>query len=115
MELAKTVADMLTTPERPIDAVAIRFMTMQGDSMQPEIKPGDKIAVNLADCTPSPPGLFVLWDGLENIVCRLEFIHSDGKPMVNVSFANPAYSSRLVPLAECEITGRIVGRWVRTA
>ena len=54
----------------------IRIIQVTGDGMLPELSPGDRIMVDLADITPSPPGLFVIWDGMEFVVKRCAVVPS---------------------------------------
>jgi phage repressor protein C with HTH and peptisase S24 domain len=104
------VRTMLNAP--PAD---LRIITIEGDSMisdppkRRDLEPGDKVVVNIADRVPSPPGIFVLHDGLGLIAKRL--YHDEGK--VVVASNNNAYPTKTYDLADVNILGRVVGRWER--
>lgn len=93
------------------DTATIRIIQVVGDSMAPELYPGDRIMVNLADRTPSPPGLFVVWDGLGLVVKRCQSIPNSDPPRIKLSSANKEYDSYELLLEECHINGRVIGRW----
>ena len=42
----------------------LRMLNVRGDSMQAVLDDGDVILVNTDDLLPSPPGIFVLFDGM---------------------------------------------------
>jgi phage repressor protein C with HTH and peptisase S24 domain len=45
-----------------------------GDSMEPTFRSRDLVVVDTCDTTPSPPGLFVIWDGLGLVAKRVEIV-----------------------------------------
>lgn len=89
----------------------LKIIQVAGDSMMPELNPGDRIMVDMNDKTPSPPGLFVLWDGMGLVVKRCEFIPNSDPPRIVLSSKNPDYRTYEVLLEECRISGRVVGKW----
>jgi transcriptional regulator with XRE-family HTH domain len=92
-------------------AADLRFITVSGDSMEPTLQPGQRVLVDTANCIPTPPGVFVVWDGLGLVVKRVEALaHSD--PMrVRISSDNPKYEAYERTLAEAYIQGRVIGQW----
>ena len=96
------------------DHQTIRIIQVVGDSMVPDFQPGDRIMVDTTDRRPSPPGVFVLWDGLGLVVKRLEYFKDGDEPMVVLISANPAYEKRSVRLEDCFISGRVIGKWLWT-
>jgi transcriptional regulator with XRE-family HTH domain len=89
----------------------LRFITVLGDSMEPTLQPGQRVLVDTGDRTPTPPGIFVVWDGLGLVVKRVQTLaHSD--PMrVRISSDNPKYEGYERTLAEAYIQGRVIGQW----
>jgi transcriptional regulator with XRE-family HTH domain len=89
----------------------LRFITVLGDSMEPTLQPGQRVLVDTVDCTPTPPGIFVVWDGLGLVVKRVQALaHSD--PMrVRITSDNPKYEGYERTLAEAYIQGRVIGQW----
>jgi transcriptional regulator with XRE-family HTH domain len=86
---------------------------MDGDSMEPAILAGQRVLVDLSDCKPSPPGTFVVWDGLGHRVVRVEYLPETGR-RARFAPANPAYSAFEAEIdGEVKILGRVIGRWAR--
>jgi phage repressor protein C with HTH and peptisase S24 domain len=52
----------------------LRIMHVEGDSMMPTLHHGDIVLVDLARRTPTPPGIFVLHDGMGLVAKRLDHI-----------------------------------------
>ncbi len=91
----------------------LTIITIDGDSMVPTINPGDKAVVNRAQTMPSPPGIFVLWDGLGIVAKRLEHIPNTSPPKVRVTSDNTRYEPYERTAEEISIVGRVVARWQR--
>lgn len=89
----------------------VRIIQVVGDSMQPEFNPGDRVMVNTADRTPSPPGVFVLWDGFGLIIKRCEMVPHSRPARAVLSSANDRYATYEMELAELNIQGRVIGKW----
>ncbi len=97
----------------------IKIITIRGDSGQSDppkptdVNPGDKVLVNIADKRPSPPGLFVVFDGLGLIAKRIEYIARSNPPRLRISSNNPVYPPAESPMKDVDIQGRIVAKWQR--
>jgi phage repressor protein C with HTH and peptisase S24 domain len=91
----------------------LRIITVEGDSMEGVLKSGDKVIVHVTRTQPSPPGLFILFDGIGLVAKRLEFLEGSEPPTVRISSSNPSYPPYERTLDEINIVGRIVGRWER--
>ena len=89
----------------------MRIIQVMGDSMMPEFNPGDRVMVNTADRTLSPPGVFVLWDGFGLIIKRCEMIPHSTPPRVMLSSANNNYATYEMDVSALDIQGRVVGKW----
>jgi transcriptional regulator with XRE-family HTH domain len=87
---------------------AVRIIEVQGDSMQPTLQPGDRVMVDTHDRTPSPPGIFALWDGLGTVVKRVEFIPNTDPLRFVISSDNPVHQRYERTADELNIIGRIV-------
>jgi transcriptional regulator with XRE-family HTH domain len=95
------------------DAENVRIVEVIGDSMVPALASGEKVMVNIEDRTPSPPGVFVVWDGMGMVIKRIEYLPGAEPPRVRISSDNPRYVPYERALEEAHILGRIVGRWAR--
>lgn len=92
----------------------IKIIRVVGDSMTPAYSPGDRIMVDTEDRRPSPPGVFVLYDGLGLVVKRVEFVPFSDPGKVRIFSVNPEYSPYERTLEEAYIQGRVVGKWLWT-
>lgn len=93
---------------------ALKILTVYGDSMEPEFRPGQRVMVDTSDQMPSPPGVFVAWDGLATVIKRVEFVPHSDPPKVRFSSDNPRYQPYERTLEEAHIRGRVIGRWTWT-
>jgi phage repressor protein C with HTH and peptisase S24 domain len=93
---------------------ALRILTVYGDSMEPEFRPGQRVMVDTSDQLPSPPGVFVAWDGLATVLKRVEFVPHSEPPRVRFTSDNPRYQPYERALEEANIKGRVIGRWTWT-
>ena len=89
----------------------VRIVAVVGDSMVPTFHPTDRILVDTSDRTPSPPGIFVLWDGLGLVVKRIEYVAHSAPAMLGIASDNARYAPYERSLAEVQIQGRVIGKW----
>jgi phage repressor protein C with HTH and peptisase S24 domain len=89
----------------------IRIITVVGDSMPVTFRPYDKVMVDTEDKTPSPPGIFVVWDGLSLVLKRVEYIAHSEPPRVRILSENPEYQPYERVVDEAYIQGRVLGKW----
>jgi phage repressor protein C with HTH and peptisase S24 domain len=95
---------------RPED---VRIIEVIGDSMVPTLFPGQRVMVHLQDRRASPPGIFVLWDGLGQVIKRVEYIANSDPPTVRISSDNKAYEPYQRLVDEAHILGRVISAWGR--
>lgn len=91
------------------DPANLRIMHVQGDSMMPTLHDGDVVLVDLSRALPTPPGIFVLFDGIGLVAKRLEHIPNSDPPRVRVISDNTFYTPYERTADEIKIIGRI--RW----
>ena len=91
------------------DPTNLRIMHVEGDSMMPTLHSGDVVLVDLAKRSPTPPGIFVLFDGMGLVDKRLEHIPNNDPPKVRVISDNTFYGPYERTADEVSIIGRI--RW----
>jgi phage repressor protein C with HTH and peptisase S24 domain len=92
---------------------SLYIITIEGDSMPGILEPGDKAVVNVADRAPTPPGVFIVHDGLGLVAKRVEHLAHSDPPTVRIMSTNPAYRDYERTLEEAHILGRVVARWQR--
>jgi SOS-response transcriptional repressor LexA len=89
----------------------LRIIKVMGDSMEPALLPGQRVLVDTGDKKPSPPGIFVVWDGLGLVVKRIQVMPHSDPPRVRISSDNPKYDPYERTLDEAYIQGRVIGQW----
>jgi phage repressor protein C with HTH and peptisase S24 domain len=92
-------------------AAELRIITVLGDSMEPALLPGQRVLVDTADRRPSPPGVFVVWDGLGLVVKRVQLLPHTDPPRVKITSDNQNYEPYERTLDEAYIQGRVIGQW----
>jgi transcriptional regulator with XRE-family HTH domain len=101
-----------------VEAAVTKIFEIIGDSMvgpsaADSLHPGQKVFVNPTDCVPSPPGIFVVWDGLGLVLKRVEYVAHSDPPRVRITSDNPRYQPYERLLDEAYIQGRVIGSWQR--
>lgn len=96
-----------------VSAKRIRILPVKGLSMRPELWPGQRVMVDVEDKAPSPPGVFVVWDGMALVLKYVEVIANSDPLRVRISSANPAFQPYERTLDEAYINGRVIGVWAR--
>ncbi len=86
----------------------LRIITIDGDSMEPELSSGDRIMVDVSQRIPVPPGIFVIWDGMGIVVKRIEHILSSDPPKLRIKSVNPDYETYERDAEEVRVIGRVV-------
>ncbi len=90
---------------------ALRIIRVHGDSMVPDFRPGERVLVNTDDRLPSPPGVFIVWDGFGLVIKRLEVVPYSEPATVRLISANADYAVYERPLEDVTVNGRVIGRW----
>lgn len=87
----------------------IVILEVVGDSMVPTLLPGEKVIINTADRSATPPGIFVVWDGLGLVLKRVEFVPHSDPPRVRIMSDNGRYEPYERELDDAAIQGRVIG------
>ena len=90
---------------RPAD---LRMITIDGDSMEPQLSTGDRILIDVSQRVPVPPGIFVIWDGMGLVAKRIEHEPNSEPPKVVIKSVNPEYETYERDAEEVHIIGRVV-------
>jgi len=91
---------------------AARIIRIVGDSMEPHYNAGDRVLVDTSHQTPSPPGVYVIWDGFGLVLKHVEVLAGRRPATARLSSDNPAYSPYEVPVEDLKVQGRVMGKWV---
>lgn len=91
----------------------ICIFTIRDNSMEPDFAVGAQVLVDLSDTTPSPPGVFILSDGLGHVLRQCDIIPGETPLQVNIQ-AKTGTAFRL-PLLNAAIIGRVIARldWLK--
>jgi phage repressor protein C with HTH and peptisase S24 domain len=92
-------------------ASEMRIITVMGDSMEPTLLPGQRVLVDTGDRKPSPPGIFVVWDGLGLVIKRVQMVPHSEPARVRITSDNGKYESYERSIEEAYIQGRVIGQW----
>ncbi len=76
--------------------------------MEPTLRSGDRVLVNMSDKRVSQPGLFVLWDGDGTVVKRLELVPNSKPSKLQRISDNPLHGTYEVLADQTIIVGRVV-------
>ena len=90
---------------RPCD---LKMLYVHGDGMEPTICAGDLLMIDSSQKVPSPPGIFILFDGLGLVTKRLEYTPHNTPPKLRITSDNPQYPAYERSLDETYIIGRVV-------
>ena len=85
----------------------VRIMHMEGESMMPTLNDGDIVLVDIGRRAPSPPGKFVLHDGMGLVAKRLEHIPNSEPPRMKIVSDNDRYAPYEQLAEEMAMMGRI--------
>ena len=102
--LARWVRDTLK-----VQPEGLRIMRVEGNSMEPTLIDRDTVLVDLTKKTPSPPGIFVLNDGMGLVAKRVEIVPRSDPLRLRIVSDNARYATYDVTVDEANIVGRI--RW----
>ena len=87
----------------------LRVLQVEGDSMLPTLEDGDTVLVDMNQRSPTPPGIFVLHDGMGLVAKRLEHVPMSDPPRLRIISDNARYTPYECTAEEINVIGRI--RW----
>lgn len=104
----------LLTAQTTAPSKALRIITVIGNSMEPDFRPGERVLVDTDDRLPSPAGAFALWDGFGLVVKYVEVIPGSDPVTVRLISRNSVFETYERPVEDIHINGRIIGKWLWT-
>ena len=87
---------------------ALRLISISGDSMAPRLEHDDLVMLDTSQKSPSPPGIFILHDGVGLVAKQIELIPNTQPQMLQIRSENPAYRTYRRCIDEVRIIGRVV-------
>jgi len=93
----------------------LRILRVRGNSMEPELRDGDRIVVDVSRRLPATGETFVLWDGIGLVVKHVEVVRGDAvddddPSRLRLISANPDYAPYSCLARDAHILGKVV--WV---
>lgn len=92
----------------PSKTGALKLITISGDSMAPVLEHGDTVMLDTDQTRPSPPGIFILFDGLGLVAKRIELVPGTSPQVLRICSENPVYTNYQRTIDEIQIIGRVV-------
>ena len=117
--------DTMVRHEGDADPEALRIIKVRGNSMEPELREGDRLVVDTARRMPGAGELFVLWDGDGLVVKRVEPVHETpgkqggkpgderGPPRLRLLSTNPDYPAYVCRADDVHIVGKVLWKVTR--
>jgi len=96
-----------------IDIENLRLVHITGDGMQPTLCHADTVLIDISSRLPSPPGLFIIYDGFALTPKRLEVLSHLSPARIRIISDNPQYTTYEKPVHETRIVGRVL--WLARA
>jgi len=76
--------------------------------MAPVLEHGDIVMVDCAQTRPSPPGIFIVDDGIGLVAKRVDLIPNTTPQMLRLTSENNLYTNYQRRIDEVQIIGRVV-------
>ncbi|WP_189484634.1 S24 family peptidase [Asticcacaulis endophyticus] len=88
----------------------LSVIEVKGDSMEPLLRPGDRVVVDHNDKNAAEGGLYVIWNGGATVVKRVEAVPYSDPPMLVLISENKTHNQYPVHAELVNVVGRVV--WV---
>ena len=92
----------------PTPSAGLRLITISGDSMAPVLEHGDVVMVDCTQTQPSPPGIFIVDDGIGLVAKRLDLVPATQPQMLRLTSENGVYTNYQRRIHEVHIVGRVI-------
>jgi phage repressor protein C with HTH and peptisase S24 domain len=86
----------------------LAIVEVQGDSMEPTLRTGDRVLIDHSDRNPARPGVYAIWDSNATVVKRLEKVPASDPPMLVLISDNKNHNAYTVPAELVNVIGRVV-------
>lgn len=93
-----------TPPEK------IRIFAVADNAMAPDFSAGERVLVDLSDTQPSPPGAFLVSDGMTQMLRHCEYMAHSKPPSVTISTVSGRSKPYTTPVSKAGIIGRVIAR-----
>lgn len=93
------------------DPRQVLILPVRGDSMEPTLRPGDRVMVDLTDTIPNDGGIFVLDEGNGPLVKRIRLKPGTSPAMIEVISDNAYVGKYELAADQVRVIGRVRGKW----
>jgi len=90
-----------------LSADNLAIVSIVGESMEPLLRDGDIVMLDLQSRNPALPGIYALWEGSATVCKRVEIVHGADPPKLRIMSVNPAYSTYEILAEEANVIGRV--------
>lgn len=87
----------------------IRVFDVPDAAMAPDFQKGEQVLVDLSDTKPSPPGVFVVSDGMSHMIRSCEYVPHSDPPKIKLNANNQKFSY-VMEMNKAEILGRVIAK-----
>jgi len=94
--------------ELRLSTSSLVIVEVQGDSMEPTLRSGDRVMIDTSDRNPAQPGIFCLWDSDRTVVKRVEKVPASDPVLLRLMSDNPMHSAYEVAAELVNVIGRLV-------
>lgn len=95
------------------DPQQVVIVQVQNDSMEPTLRSGDRVMVDLTSTIPTDGGIFILDEGHGPIVKRCRLLPGTDPLSIEIISDNPLIGPRVRPVDDVRVIGQVRGRWTR--
>jgi len=88
----------------------IRIFTVQENVMMPDFMPGEPVLVDLSSRIPSPPGVFIVSDGIGHIIRQCEYVPHSDPPTIRLSASTGKCEPYTMPFEKAGLIGRVIAK-----
>lgn len=86
----------------------LAIVEVEGDSMEPTLRSGDRVLIDHSDRNPAKPGVYAIWDSNATVVKRLERVPASDPPKVVLISDNKNHNQYTVLAELVNVIGRVV-------
>lgn len=88
----------------------IKIFKVQESLMEPDYKRGEHVLVDLSECKPSPPGVFIVSDGFGYMLRSCAYAPKSDPPHIKISAIASDFQTQTLDADEIDIIGRVIAK-----
>lgn len=94
--------------ELRLNRANLAVVEVEGDSMEPTLRSGDRVLIDHSDRNPAKPGIYAIWDSNATVVKRVENIPASDPPQLVLISDNKNHHEYIVLAEFVNVIGRVV-------